>query len=88
MPSSQFCTTFIGHPTALINTVGHVVLSGGNDGSATNLQACVGECDADSQCAAGLKCFQRSNGEKIPGCVGPGSDKGHDYCYDPGTVRV
>ena len=31
-----------------------------------------------------LKCFQRSNGESIPGCdvsTAPGKD--WDYCYDP-----
>lgn len=49
-----------------------VELSGSNDVSAQNLQACTGECDADSQCTAGLKCFQRDNGETIPGCSGPG----------------
>merc|ERR1711920_1003094 len=47
-------------------------LSGGNSGGAKNLKACTGECDADSQCAKGLKCFQRSKGEKIPGCKGNG----------------
>jgi len=60
-----------------------VELSGGNDSKATDLQACRGECDSDAQCAAGLKCFQRSNGEAIPGCTGSGSGKTWDYCYDP-----
>ena len=45
-------------------------LQGGNSNTATNLKACIGECDKDSQCAAGLKCFQRSYGEAIPGCNG------------------
>jgi len=58
-------------------------LSGGNSGSAKNLQRCTGECDADSQCAYGLKCFQRSKGEPIPGCKGNGGGKDWDYCYDP-----
>jgi len=62
---------------------GSATLSGGNAGSAKNLAACTGECDADSQCAAGLKCFQRSNSETIPGCTGAGSGKDWDYCYDP-----
>merc|ERR1712037_359519 len=48
-----------------------------------NLKACTGECDADSQCAFGLKCFQRSKGEKIPGCTGKGGGKDWDYCYNP-----
>merc|ERR1711981_484627 len=60
-------------------------LSGGNSGSAKNLQRCTGECDADSQCAYGLKCFQRSKGEPIPGCKGNGGGKDWDYCYDPKT---
>jgi hypothetical protein len=43
----------------------------------------VGECDDDGQCAVGLLCFQRTNGEDIPGCSGPGSGLDWDYCYDP-----
>ena len=60
-------------------------LNGVNDGSAKNLQRCSGECDSDSQCAAGLKCFQRSHNEPIPGCNNhPGGTLGNwDYCYDP-----
>ena len=57
--------------------------AGGNDGGAKNLLACKGECDADAQCAEGLKCFQREKGEPIPGCWGPGEGKTWDYCYDP-----
>merc|ERR1712032_1771510 len=60
-----------------------IVLSGGNNGKAKNLKACKGECDADSQCAFGLKCFQRSHGEKIPGCTGKGGGIDWDYCYNP-----
>merc|ERR1712032_1656546 len=62
-------------------------LSGGNSGSAKNLQRCTGECDADSQCAYGLKCFQRSKGEPIPGCKGNGGGKDWVYCYDPKTEK-
>ena len=57
--------------------------SGGNSETASNLQACNGECDNDSQCASGLKCFQRDNNEQIPGCVGSHSGDDWDYCYDP-----
>ena len=60
-----------------------IELSGGDDNSATDLAACTGECDSDAQCAAGLRCFQRSNGETIPGCFGPGGGRNWDYCYDP-----
>merc|ERR1712048_1523277 len=60
-----------------------LMLTGTNDNKATNLKACTGECDNDGQCAYGLKCFQRSNGEPIPGCWGKGKGPGWDYCYDP-----
>ena len=59
-----------------------IPLSGGNNNSATNLQACTGECDSDGQCATGLICFQRDNNEAIPGCMSAG-EAGYDYCYDP-----
>ena len=55
-------------------------LGGDNDDDAKNLQACVGECDDDSQCAAGLKCFQRDNTDAIPGCIGAGNTD-WDYCH-------
>jgi hypothetical protein len=62
-----------------------IELSGTNNESPTNLAACTGECDSDDQCAAGLKCFQRTYGETIPGCYGAGGGPQWDYCYDPGT---
>ena len=62
---------------------GSTELQGGNDNKAKNLGACIGECDNDGQCKSGLKCFQRSNGETIPGCTGSGAGKDWDYCYDP-----
>ena len=66
--------------------LGYGELRGGNDNSAKNQKACDGECDTDSQCAAGLKCFQRSNGEAIPGCSGDGTAKDWDYCHDPAAT--
>ena len=48
------------------------ILSGTDDDDAKNLEDCTGECDSDDQCLPGLKCFQRSNGEPIPGCKGAG----------------
>jgi hypothetical protein len=50
------------------------------------LGACEGDCDKDSDCDAGLKCFQRSSEEEVPpGCHsgGAGDIGTHDYCYDP-----
>ena len=34
------------------------------------------------QCAPGLECFQRQNGEPIPGCNGR-AKRTWDFCYDP-----
>ena len=60
-----------------------IELSGENDESATNLEACTGECDKNADCAGSLECFQRELGEPIPGCTGGGSAPNWDYCYDP-----
>jgi hypothetical protein len=65
------------------NTGGVIALGGPNNSNAKDLGRCYGECDKDSHCAHGLKCFQRSNGEAIPGCKGAGGGKNWDYCYDP-----
>jgi hypothetical protein len=43
------------------------------------LQVCEGDCDRDSDCAPGLKCFQRSALEAVPGCRGTGINN-YDYC--------
>ena len=58
-------------------------LSGKNDNSAKGtLGACVDECDKDSQCKAGLKCYHRRGYDPVPGCSGRGY-YGWDYCYQP-----
>jgi len=46
---------------------------------------CMGDCDIDANCAAGLKCFQRNINEQVKGCTRGGNQdiKGADYCYDP-----
>jgi hypothetical protein len=80
--SPKIYNTHVGVVSAsAVNTI-EVELSGPNDGSAKNLAACTGECDDDNQCAAGLKCFQRDNGQKIPGCKGDGAGIDWDYCYN------
>ena len=71
-------------------------LGGSGCSEANPCQACYGDCDDDHDCAPGLKCFGRTYGEPVPGCVGdsswvanfdaedlsatPGS---YDICYDP-----
>ena len=70
-------------------TTNYIKVSGGNDADAIGLAKCTGECDSDSQCAFGLKCFERDNGEAIPGCdvtTAPLDD--WDYCYDPADSSV
>lgn len=47
-----------------------------------SLQACQGDCTKHSDCAEGLKCWQRSGLESIPGCSGFGVPA-MDYCVDP-----
>jgi len=57
----------------------------GNNGSPSSafpLEVCQGDCDNDSECSAGLKCFERTRFEMVPGCDGAGRP-GNDYCYDP-----
>jgi hypothetical protein len=67
--------------------------SGGNTGTIPLQDAyqyplgeCEGNCAGDSDCASGLVCFQRPNGnELVPGCTGYGSP-GASYCYNPYTA--
>merc|ERR1712183_97249 len=58
----------------------HLVNKGGNPSE--TLGRCEGDCDADSHCAEGLHCFQRSGHTEVPGCVGGGSGdvRSYDYC--------
>lgn len=48
------------------------------------LGICVGDCDNDSECGVGLKCWQRENADEPgpPGCRGSMVEN-WDYCYDP-----
>eukprot|EP00928_Gymnodinium_smaydae_P022592 TRINITY_DN18926_c0_g1_i1.p1 TRINITY_DN18926_c0_g1~~TRINITY_DN18926_c0_g1_i1.p1 ORF type:complete len:1602 (-),score=183.61 TRINITY_DN18926_c0_g1_i1:53-4360(-) len=54
---------------------------------APNMSTCVGDCDDDSDCADGLKCFQRSEDERVPGCTGTGV-RAWDYCYNESVEEV
>ncbi|KAL3927051.1 MAG: hypothetical protein SGBAC_013240, partial [Bacillariaceae sp.] len=47
----------------------------------TPLSICMGDCDEDSDCGPGLKCFQRIQNTPVPGCSGGLEDKSNsDYC--------
>ena len=39
---------------------------------------CEGDCDRDSDCGDGLRCFQRDGYTQVPGCKGTGK---HDWDY-------
>ena len=52
----------------------------GDCSSSSPCGLCQGDCDGDSHCGSGLKCFQRSGTESVPGCSGLGVS-GQDYCY-------
>jgi len=56
----------------------------GKNGCSTSRKCgqCEGDCDKDSECRTGLKCFQRSGFTAVPGCAGQGVSN-YDYCYDP-----
>lgn len=55
-------------------------------------ESCQGDCNSDADCANGLKCFQRSVSETVPGCAvgGAGDIIGYDYCFEaiPVTVTI
>jgi len=56
------------------------------DNPKEKLAACHGDCDKDSDCESGLKCFHRSSSKAlVPGCDPgqSGDEAAHDYCYKP-----
>lgn len=62
----------------------------GNNGAPADafpLGACDGDCDNDSECAEGLVCMMRSNGEAVYGCTGEDfASATDDFCYDAGSM--
>jgi hypothetical protein len=66
----------------------------GNNGAAGLLDNCQGDCDRDSECKSGLKCFQRTGTQAVPGCTGDKPNySGFDFCYKPptptpGTLKI
>mmetsp|Transcript_24523 Transcript_24523/g.70692 ORF Transcript_24523/g.70692 Transcript_24523/m.70692 type:complete len:210 (+) Transcript_24523:1089-1718(+) len=67
---------------ATTKIIKHVALSIPNSDSSFS-----GDCDSDSQCKLGLKCFFRGDSRAVPGCMGEGI-RGKDYCYDPTFVAT
>lgn len=59
-------------------------LGGSGCTSSSKCGQCNGDCDRDSDCASGFKCFQRStSAQLVPGCAagGSGDVPTHDYCF-------
>ena len=54
-----------------ISTVSVKALDSSRNGG-TGYGLCEGDCDYDSDCDAGLRCFQRDGYESVPGCSGSG----------------
>ena len=88
------------HPKVAYPSTRHAATVGSTiPGSMTNLgvsgcdswnpcHACAGDCDDDSDCATGLKCYQRDGNlsSDIPGCPKISLVDGWDYCYEPGNL--
>jgi hypothetical protein len=56
----------------------------GNNGAVGLLSECEGDCDRDTECKTGLKCFQRTGLQAVPGCSGGLPEwTGFDFCYKP-----
>jgi hypothetical protein len=64
----------------------------GNDGTWYDtypLKVCRGDCDTDSDCAEGLKCFNRVAFQNAPGCTGGDEDDTTlDVCIWNGTLPM
>jgi hypothetical protein len=68
--------------TTTLNVVGN----NGLPSTVFPLKKCQGDCDHDTDCQSGLKCFQRDpgNSSNVPGCQGDVDVKStNDYCFDP-----
>jgi hypothetical protein len=65
-------------------TKGNLIEQGDNWNPAKEypLGLCEGDCDGDSDCAAGLVCHQRSGTDPVPSCAGRGTTA-TDYCINP-----
>ena len=69
-----------------INVCYDLSLDSSRDGG-TGYGMCEGDCDKDSDCDAGLKCFQRDGYESVPGCSGKGKQD-YDYCTNVGVKAL
>lgn len=81
-PSAPAPTQNAPPPTGNPSTTSTALFFYGSDppSSVLPLGVCEGDCDNDSDCASGLRCFQRNeNAGPVPGCNGDDSSR-TDYC--------
>ena len=57
----------------------------GDCSAPADLGVCEGDCDNDNDCRGALKCYERSQDQKVPGCEGGGIGDviDADFCYEP-----
>jgi hypothetical protein len=71
-------------PTRDLGMDAKVAGSYGSPSSSVRLGECQGDCSSDSDCAQGLVCVQRDSGSPLPpGCTGPSTDYGINFCAKP-----
>jgi len=68
-------------PSCLVGSPGSVLEAlGVNPGCL--LRVCAGQCNVDEDCAAGLFCQVREDGENVPGCTGTPESDSYNYCIN------
>jgi len=78
--------------SSCIYTLPTAILYKGESGcnSTHKCSNCQGDCDRNSDCMAGLRCFQRGKHgrNKVPGCLmnQKNNNRGTDFCYTPGVL--
>jgi hypothetical protein len=86
---------FYYHMSAPPNTNPALVLQNTGCTAKSKCARCEGDCNSDSDCQVGLKCFQRSRlalalrGSAVPGCRagGSGDQSGKDFCYSVVPIK-
>mgnify|MGYP006151673995 CR=1 FL=1 len=77
-PTTQLTNPIVGEDSKKLVTHGYNAHKYG-----IKLGMCKGDCDSDTHCKKGLKCFHSHRfGNIVTGCEGR-TESLHDYCYDP-----
>eukprot|EP00980_Cylindrotheca_fusiformis_P000752 scaffold175_cov153-Cylindrotheca_fusiformis.AAC.4 len=80
--SSSLATAKLGAPRLGNRRLEEIPIVKVGENPPNKLARCEGDCDGDSDCDSGLKCFQRTEAFKaVPGCSGGAQDDSkYDYC--------